>query len=342
VARADIDMTSYIPVTSGKAAFVLITINTSGTVVKTDGADVNVADLAVTDIPATPASTALVLGAIRVYNGQTLVQDARTNTDFVDLRLQNYDYITGAGLAAHLADTSDAHDASAISIADAGSYFTGTDVEAALQEAAIGRFVSYTSANDIFRCDNPGGASLWTGTISGAPAGAAVTVSAPVTGLEAVLVPTSTSQLAKMRLYNTTRSNYALISDYNTGTNVVTLTATAPANWANGDSLTTVSQTVSGGGGVNWIDLEVTDSTLLSRNAYHVTLAFNSATVAANNVWIHPFETFGAGKIVALNNLVASISQQYATPISINSNVISMQWSGTPIFIRLRILGYYT
>lgn len=34
----------------------------------------------------------------------------------------------------HLADTSDAHDASAISIADAGTYFTGTDVEAALQE----------------------------------------------------------------------------------------------------------------------------------------------------------------------------------------------------------------
>lgn len=36
--------------------------------------------------------------------------------------------------AAHLADTSDAHDGSAISIADAGNYFTGTDVEAALQE----------------------------------------------------------------------------------------------------------------------------------------------------------------------------------------------------------------
>ncbi len=38
------------------------------------------------------------------------------------------------GLAAHLADTSDAHDASAISVADAGSYFAGADVEAALQE----------------------------------------------------------------------------------------------------------------------------------------------------------------------------------------------------------------
>lgn len=37
-------------------------------------------------------------------------------------------------LAAHLADTSDAHDASAISILDTGAHFTATDVEAALAE----------------------------------------------------------------------------------------------------------------------------------------------------------------------------------------------------------------
>jgi hypothetical protein len=34
----------------------------------------------------------------------------------------------------HIADTTDAHDASAISIVDTGGYFTGTEVEAALQE----------------------------------------------------------------------------------------------------------------------------------------------------------------------------------------------------------------
>lgn len=39
-------------------------------------------------------------------------------------------------LAAHTGDAVDAHDASAISIADAGNHYTGTDVEAALQEAA--------------------------------------------------------------------------------------------------------------------------------------------------------------------------------------------------------------
>lgn len=43
-----------------------------------------------------------------------------------------------AGLAAHLADTADAHDASTISIVDTGGHFTGSDVEAALQELGAG------------------------------------------------------------------------------------------------------------------------------------------------------------------------------------------------------------
>jgi hypothetical protein len=49
--------------------------------------------------------------------------------------------ITGVGVgdaSAHIADATDAHDASAISIVDAGTYFTGTDVEAALQELGAG------------------------------------------------------------------------------------------------------------------------------------------------------------------------------------------------------------
>jgi hypothetical protein len=49
--------------------------------------------------------------------------------------------LTGVGVGdatAHIADNADAHDASAISIVDAGTYFTGTDVEAALQELGAG------------------------------------------------------------------------------------------------------------------------------------------------------------------------------------------------------------
>ena len=45
---------------------------------------------------------------------------------------------TPTELANHLSDATDAHDASAISIVDSGDYFTGTDVEAALQELGAG------------------------------------------------------------------------------------------------------------------------------------------------------------------------------------------------------------
>jgi len=43
-----------------------------------------------------------------------------------------------AALAAHTGDTTDAHDASAVSIADSGGYFAATDVEGALQALASG------------------------------------------------------------------------------------------------------------------------------------------------------------------------------------------------------------
>ena len=72
-----------------------------------------------------------------------------TNTEFDDhsARHENggADELSIAGLDGtpteltnHLNDTTDAHDASAVSIVDAGTYFTGTTVEDALQELAAG------------------------------------------------------------------------------------------------------------------------------------------------------------------------------------------------------------
>lgn len=46
----------------------------------------------------------------------------------------------------HIADTADAHDASAVSVADAGGYFAGTEVEAVLQEIGAGGFGAPTGS----------------------------------------------------------------------------------------------------------------------------------------------------------------------------------------------------
>lgn len=55
---------------------------------------------------------------------------------------------------AHIADTADAHDASAISIVDTGGYYTGTDVEAALQEIGAGG-IGGGSASYLVISDTP-------------------------------------------------------------------------------------------------------------------------------------------------------------------------------------------
>jgi hypothetical protein len=84
-----------------------------------------------------------VLGAV-VYviagatNAGTVWTVTNTAATVVDTDAITWAALEEPGLAAHLADTSDAHDASAVSIVDAGGYFTGTDVEAALQELGAG------------------------------------------------------------------------------------------------------------------------------------------------------------------------------------------------------------
>ena len=143
-----------------------------------------------------------------------------------------------------------------------------------------------TNANDIFRVANsPGGTSTFAGTINGAPSGATVVYNV-TSGNEGAMKPFATTQLAKMRLYNTTRANSALISDCNTGTNTITLTANAPANWANGDTITIASQTTIGT--FDWVDLEIT-SGVTGKSSIFVSLVVSSAT-PGDNIIYHPFE----------------------------------------------------
>jgi len=193
-----------------------------------------------------------------------------------------------------------------------------------------------TATVDVFRVDNPGGASAFVGTINGAPAGASVTYNI-TSGQEAAMVPASTSQLAKLRLYNTTRGNSALISNCNTATNVITLTSSAPANWANGDTITIASQTVSGGG-FSWIDLEITSgptgkSGLLS-NASFVPGS------AGDSLRFHPFTTFSSSKVQILTGQVAAVTCNSLVLSEVLSNVFSIAWTGTPTTVLLRQVGY--
>lgn len=191
--------------------------------------------------------------------------------------------------------------------------------------------------NDLFRCDAPGGTSAWAGTFTAAGSSGTTIKYATTSGTAASMKPTATTQLGKMRLYNTTRGNSVLIQDWVAGT--ITSTANYPANWANGDVLTIASQTVSGGG-VSWVDIEITSGPT-GKTYMFLNLHIASAT-AGDTMWLHPFETYNISKTIQLDAQVANvnITYRYMGMIKINSNVFSMQWTGTPGKVIVREAGY--
>lgn len=72
---------------------------------------------------------------------------------------------TPTELANHLADAADAHDASAISVADAGTFYTATDVEGVLQEIApqLGGASNLADLDDVTGTPDAGEAPVWDG-----------------------------------------------------------------------------------------------------------------------------------------------------------------------------------
>lgn len=195
-----------------------------------------------------------------------------------------------------------------------------------------------TNANDMYNVSSPGGVSAFAGTIASLPGGATLTYNV-VSGQEGAMVPVSTSQLAKMRLYNTTRGTSALISNCVTGTNTLTLTANVPAGWQVGDTITIASQTVSGGGW-SWVDLEITSGPTGKRSIF-VNTQIQSAT-AGDAVRLHPFEaSFSASKFVALSAIVAAPQVVNGFGLQkIVSNVFCIAWNGSPTAIVIREAGY--
>jgi hypothetical protein len=88
-------------------------------------------------------------------------------------------YSTDADLAAHTGDTTDAHDASAISIADAGGWLAAAEVEASLQELAA-KTIGYQAHGSMGATETFDAAIGWHSgtftancvfTLTGAPSG---------------------------------------------------------------------------------------------------------------------------------------------------------------------------
>ncbi len=83
---ASYDLVSYRVNAASSARWVLVTLDSTGTVTFTAGNVINWTSLTYADIPSAPAGTAMTLAAIRLYTGQTEIREARSATDILDCR----------------------------------------------------------------------------------------------------------------------------------------------------------------------------------------------------------------------------------------------------------------
>lgn len=183
-----------------------------------------------------------------------------------------------------------------------------------------------TNANDIFRC-NSCATSAFAGTINGTPSGSTL-VYTPVSGNENVLVPASTSQLAKMRLYNTSRGEHLLISNTNTGTNTITFTSAVPVGWSNGETIEITSQTVSGGG-FSWVDLELTSGDFVDKTSVFLYLVMIDSGGAGQALIPHPFEAYAVGNLISTAQTQSTQPMIVTHPYKLTDNIISVAWTAS-------------
>jgi hypothetical protein len=216
---------------------------------------------------------------------------------------------------------SDSHNVPSVAPGTSGNVLT-SDGSAWTSASTSGGISIASNSNRIFNVSTVG-ASGWTGTINGAPSGAVVTYT-NVSGNKNTLVPVSTSEIGKQRLYNTTRGDHALISTSN-GTTTITLTATAPITWQNGDTITTLSQTVAEAG---YVDIEITSGITAGIAGLIMSGTIKDSTTP-NYMIAHPTETYAAAKYQVIYSQVAAkyISEFFF--VNLNSNCISLFWSAS-------------
>ncbi len=186
--------------------------------------------------------------------------------------------------------------------------------------------------------------SGFTGTIATLPGGAPTTLTyTPVSGNEDTLVPTATTYGAKQRLYNTNRGNsIALITNSNAGTNTITFTANVPGTWLVGDTITTLSPTVVGGG-FNWVDFEIqSGSAYFGKSFLFMIMAVTDTGGAGGILRMHPFQTYN-GALVVPSRTDSTQRKDALNIYTLVSNVLTVSWVATgagTLFFQLKQQSY--
>lgn len=165
-------------------------------------------------------------------------------------------------------------------------------------------FVPISDTNNVHQVTGHSETDFRT-TINGAPSTTSVVYTAPLTSGAENVINVAAGQLAKLRLWNETRSTYRLITSVDTVTNTITTPATTDA-WATTDVITIRSQTnTSVSGTAYFMDLDFSGTSVVPLLARAVLLSYTIADSAAIGLvtLVHPFEANDGSKADALRVL---------------------------------------
>jgi hypothetical protein len=192
--------------------------------------------------------------------------------------------------------------------------------------AIVGIVTPETNTNDVFRV-NSASDSDFVSTIT-STSGSSLVYGVVSAGAENAINVLASTQLAKIRLYNTSNApvDYLLISSVNTSTNTITFTDTVPAGWAIGETITCRSQTNTDVlGTAYFMDLEITSG---PTGAAGLMLFIGYVDVAGEVFSLHPFEAFGAGKNQYIT-LIGTTQQNASYLVKVTTNVFTIRWSAS-------------
>src|SRR5436190_1707915 len=184
-------------------------------------------------------------------------------------------------------------------------------------------------------------------TINGAPSTTSVVYNTPSAGNENVLPTTTTDNWGKIRLRNTTRGNFRLLSSCNPATNTITTVASTD-NWTSGDTISVESPTVASGATAKYIEIDTLNTGFippLTRLAVFELYGRDSNT-AGKLVSLHPLETFGFPKSKSQFNQLASLTIPNLGHVAIELvggvfTVQSTAGASTSKTTALSLQGYY-
>jgi len=216
-------------------------------------------------------------------------------------------------------------------------------------------FVPKSVSDELFRQDSCVNSSF-EGEISGTPTATSVVYKSSPLKREYSLPQTTYSQFGKVILHNITRGNSRKITGVNFATKTITTVSSAD-NWANGDTITTGSQTCVYGIGGDFsyskiIDVDISAEVPATAKALLVELFGKNKETSGgpwtvNPIAVGPFETYAAPKFSNIwANLASESSMSYAVVPIIDGKIClafgawgSIQANGCIIVPRLR--GYW-